>query len=99
MTVIAKPRNNNSSKKSSFTLNFVYFNTSYITQKLLSWTVFFNVCMLFIVRLNVYIYDKYMYGYKYACNICSQLIKLTHLHEVISLNPSLGKSVSNPIIT
>ena len=44
------------------------------------------------------IYDKYMYGYKYACNICCQLIKITHLHEVISLNPTLGKSVSNPII-
>ena len=28
----------------------------------------------------------------------SQLIKITHLHEVISLNPTLGKSVSNPII-
>ena len=39
-----------------------------------------------------------MYGYKYAYNICSQLIKLTHLHEVISLNLSLGKSVSNPSI-
>ena len=44
------------------------------------------------------IYDKCMYGHKYACNICSQLIKLIHLHEVISLNPGLGKSVSNPII-
>ena len=44
------------------------------------------------------IYDKYLYSYKYACNICSQLIKLTDLHEVISSNPSLGKSVANPII-
>ena len=44
------------------------------------------------------IYDTYIYGYKYACNICMQFIKLNHLHEVISLNPSLGKSVFNPII-
>ena len=44
------------------------------------------------------IYDKYMYGFKYACNICSQLIKFTHLQEVITLNPSLDKSVSNPTI-
>ena len=43
-------------------------------------------------------YDKYMYGYKYECNICSQLIKPTHLHEVISLNLGLGKSFSNPMM-
>ena len=52
--------------------------------------------------------DKYMYGYKYECNICSQLIKPTnicsqlikptHLHEVISLNLGLGKSFSNPMM-
>ena len=39
--------------------------------------------------------DKYMYVCKCSCNICNQLIKLTHLHKVISLNPSLGKPVSN----
>ena len=45
------------------------------------------------------IYDTCMYGYKYACNTCSQFIKGNDLLEVISLNPSLGKSVSNHLIT
>ena len=53
MTVTVKPRNNNSAKKSSFTLNF-FVNTRGVTQKLRSWNVFFNGNMLFIVRLNVY---------------------------------------------
>ena len=39
-----------------------------------------------------------MHGYKYACLTCRQLIKHTHLHEIISLNPSLGKLNSNPMI-
>ena len=32
-----------------------------------------------------------MYGYKYARNTCSQFKKCNDLHEVIPLNPSLGK--------
>lgn len=55
MTVIAKRRNNNSSKKSSFILILFIVNTYNITHKSRSWGVFFNVCMLFIVRLNLYI--------------------------------------------